>query len=352
MFTILHLFRISGFTEDFINFINNNFVDNIHEFWVYGDRNISNIHIKMSSYRNAKYIHNIADKIKLSKLDEYDKIIYHGVFEQEIIDAFFWNRKLLKKLYLRIWGGDKFLYGNNFDKFRKKIVFQNAHAVIYIIPEEKLFMKRHYCIKGKQFCAFYDLNGIINKCAATKNNMPKMEKEYFSVQIGNSATPTNNHILIMKKLLKFKDENIKIFVPLSYGDKSYADRVIKTGKDFFGDKFVGITDFMDIDSYNVFMNQIDVALFGIKRQQALGNIMALLYFGKKVYLRENSIVEHYFKQRCHCNVQLIEKIDEMDFNEFIRFGQEEALYNEKYMGEMACLESVINPWNTIFNESL
>ncbi len=38
--------------------------------------------------------------------------------------------------------------------------------------------------------------------------------------MGNSANPTNNHIEVLNKLLKFKDEDIEIIAPLSYGEKS------------------------------------------------------------------------------------------------------------------------------------
>ena len=351
MYKILHLFRVSNFTEDFIKFVNNNFIENTHEFWIYGDREASNPRIEISLYRNVRYIHCIEEKLKSKELYTYDKIIYHVAFEQTIINLFLLKRRLLKRLYIRICGGDKFLAGNNFQIYMKKYVISNAHALIYIIPEEKQFMKKNYSIKGKQYCALYNLHGIFEKCDIARR-MPQRKKDYIAIQLGNSATPSNNHILIMKKLLKFKEENIKIFAPLSYGDNEYADKVIKVGKELFAEKFVGLTDFMTIDKYNEFMNQIDIALFGIKRQQALANIMALLYFGKKVYLRKGSIVEHYFKTECNCNIETIEEIDGMNFHEFINFEEEKAITNEKNMGQLSQLESIKEMWDVIYSERL
>lgn len=351
MYHILHLFRISVFTEDFIKFINADFPEHKHFFWIYGDRKAHNTNIKISAYKNVIYVHDVVDKLKSISIQKFDKIIYHGICEQNIIDFFFWNRKFLKKLYIYIWGGDKLFCGSTMQIYRIKNIVNNAHAIINIIPEERKFMRKFYNVKGKFFCAQYGPHNMIRQCDAVRNLQDK-KKEYIAVQIGNSATPSNNHIYLLKKLVRFKDENIKIFVPLSYGDREYADKIIRTGKEWFGDQFVGITDFMATDEYYKFMNQMDIALFGIKRQQALGNIMSLLCLGKKVFLREHSIVEHYAREGCRCDVGIIEKIDEMSFAQFIEFELEERIRNEKNMKEIFGIEAVINDWNKIFDDKL
>lgn len=349
MFNILHLFRVCDFTKDFIEFVNGNFNGNRHEFWIYGDRGTGHSSIKITSYKNVKYVHNPVDRLKSKEVFFFDKIIYHGIFEQSIIDVFFFNRKLLKKLYLRFWGGDKFLYGSATQIYRKKSVIKNARAIIYIIPEERKFLEQNYKIKGKQYWALYDLHGLIQRCVAAER-LPKKEKDYISIQLGNSATSTNNHMQILKKLHKFKEENIRIFVPLSYGDKKYAEKVIEEGEKLFGEKFVAITTFMNVDEYNQFLCQIDIAIFGINRQQALGNIQALLYLGKKIYLKKNSIVEHYVRRECRCYVNTIDQIGEMDFNSFVDFDEEKAQKNKENMYQMSRVEEVTKVWDQIFNE--
>ena len=109
---------------------------------------------------------------------------------------------------------------------------------------------------------------------------------------------------------------------------------------------------MDSDNYHQFLSQMDIALYGIKRQQALGNIIALLCLGKKVFLRENSIVEHYFKKVCHCYTGIVEKIDDMDFKEFITFAQDQAMNNQMQIDLMFQKESVLESWNKIFNDKI
>ena len=170
MYKILHLFRIFIFTENFINFINTNFDQNMHEFWVYGDRKNSNSGLQISLYKNVRYVNNIENKLTSKEVCKYDKIIYHGIFEQSIVDVFFQNKTLLKKLYIYFWGGDKFLYGNNMQIYRKRNVVNNAHAIINIIPEERQFMKKNYNIKGKFYCAQYEPHKIIEQCEKLQKN--------------------------------------------------------------------------------------------------------------------------------------------------------------------------------------
>lgn len=113
------------------------------------------------------------------------------------------------------------------------------------------------------------------------------EHSTINIQLGNSADPTNNHLDVLNKLVKYKDENIKIFTPLSYGDQEYAKDVIAKGKELFGDKFVALTDFMPFEKYLEFLGSIDIAIFAHKRQQAMGNTITLLRLGKKVYMRSD-----------------------------------------------------------------
>ena len=59
---------------------------------------------------------------------------------------------------------------------------------------------------------------MLNLISRIKKSPPKDEKQIINILIGNSATETNNHIEVLDLLSKFKNEDIKIYVPLSYGD--------------------------------------------------------------------------------------------------------------------------------------
>ena len=119
------------------------------------------------------------------------------------------------------------------------------------------------------------------------NVKPKEDGGIINIQVGNSADSTNNHIEVFEKLRKYKDWNIKIYVPLSYSDQDYVKGVIAKGKAIFGDKFIALIDFMPFEKYLDFLGAIDIAIFAHKRQQAMGNTISLLGMGKKVYMRND-----------------------------------------------------------------
>lgn len=117
------------------------------------------------------------------------------------------------------------------------------------------------------------------------------------ILLGNSASLTNNHIDTFEILSKLDIGNRKIITPLSYGDEKYKKIILQEGKAYFGDSFQPLTDFMSLEDYNRIISSCAIAIMNHKRQQALGNIGALLYSGKKLYLNEENPVYDFFKKR-------------------------------------------------------
>jgi len=117
--------------------------------------------------------------------------------------------------------------------------------------------------------------------------VPPKKSSTINIQIGNSADPSNEHFEMLGILKKYRDEDIKIFAPLSYGPKEYALRVKEEGERIFGKKFVALLDFMPYEQYLRFLGDVDIAMFNHRRQQAMGNTISLLGLGKRVYMRRD-----------------------------------------------------------------
>lgn len=109
------------------------------------------------------------------------------------------------------------------------------------------------------------------------------------ILIGNSASWTNNHSYVFKYLKNLNLSNRKIVAPLSYGgDKEYREKVTTLGMDLFGNKFISLRDFIELEEYNKLMVQSEICIYGSWRQEAWGNIVIALYLGAKVFLSENN----------------------------------------------------------------
>ncbi|MBM3430573.1 MAG: hypothetical protein FJX99_06290 [Bacteroidetes bacterium] len=122
------------------------------------------------------------------------------------------------------------------------------------------------------------------------------KKKTCTIWLGNSDTPTNNHLDALEVLSNFKNEDVEIICPLNYGNKQYGDLVEKTGKQLFGEKFKAVRDYLDRDTYYNLMNKTNVAIMFHNRGQAGGNVIAFLKMGIKIYMKEESSIYKYYRE--------------------------------------------------------
>lgn len=139
-------------------------------------------------------------------------------------------------------------------------------------------------------------------------DVPHKQHSGINILVGNSADPSNNHLEVFDKLEAFKDRDIKIYAPLTYGNQDYAKSIIEEAKQRFGDKFEALTEHMPFNQYIEFLGKIDIAIFNHKRQQAMGNTITLLGLGKKVFMRQDT-VQYKFLSEHHIQIFKIEDIE-------------------------------------------
>ena len=103
--------------------------------------------------------------------------------------------------------------------------------------------------------------------------------------LGHSGIQNDNHISILKELKKFEDKKLHINLVLSYGDDIYVASVIDyVKKTWREDKVTINTKKMSAQDYYSFLKSMDIAILDGKKSYALGNIEALLFFKKTIYL--------------------------------------------------------------------
>ena len=189
-----------------------------------------------------------------------------------------------------MWGGD-FYFPETKSKIRHKII-ENIGNLLTGMEEEIELIRKEYRAKGKHLKLFVGYPSNL-----FKNNKYQIKpSNTINILVGNSAAPTNNHIEIFDKLLALKNKKIKIYVPLSYGDKSYAKEIARIGHNYFGEQLVPLFNFMSNIEYINFLSNIHIAIFNHNRQQGMGNIITLLGLGKKVFIRNDITSWKYFEK--------------------------------------------------------
>ena len=117
-----------------------------------------------------------------------------------------------------------------------------------------------------------------------------------AILVGNSCTWENNHAEVFERLKELGVMGRRIVVPLSYGkDRDDFRPVMELGARCFGREFSPILEEMPFGEYRALLRTCGAAIFNHERQQAVGNIVLMLWNGGKVFLSARSPVYAYFR---------------------------------------------------------
>lgn len=254
-----------------------------------------------------------------------------------------------------LWGGDFYpycnleLYDNETKKLIDKIKKGKNNSLKSRFQEYVSLKLRKKAIDKIDFMLtwnHFDYNMVYNQFSSKakfkyfvypkQNNYELLDKLYnesennkknITIQLGNSGDYTNNHISMLRQLSKYKEtNNFTILAPLAYGDEEYIAEVIKEGKKIFGDRFQPMTGYIPLEEYYKLLNNVDVAIMNHFRQQGAGNIVTLLYLGKKIYLNKEITTYNTFKE-WGLNIYNIDSIVRESFNDFININKKEIQEN-------------------------
>src|SRR5262249_51243273 len=116
--------------------------------------------------------------------------------------------------------------------------------VISMLPEEFVLLQRSQ--PGLR-AAFHQLY-----CSSAEDSFSHGARAMQGpdLLLGNSATPTNNHLDAFELLRRLDLEGRNIVVPLSYGVESYADAVCAHGHRLFGPRFVPLRGYLSPAEYS------------------------------------------------------------------------------------------------------
>lgn len=351
---IVHLFPKSQFTEEFVQFINGHFDKQEHIFLLYTNKPFE-INEQIYGQNNVIDMDKKDLRYVIKILQECNMIILHNLSVNIDLLFMFWTRRSwVKKSLWLVWGSDLYSYRipkkklmERFVEHMKAVIIRNLPIIATLADGDYQLARKWYGATGNNirldYCEEYTIN-LLNRLKSSSKN----EQGVINVLLGNSATATNQHEEALSYLKKYAEENIRIITPLSYGDMEYGKKIISLGKSIFGEKFVPLTSYMSRDEYYEILNSVDVAIFNNDRQQATGNITALLYLKKKVYLRTDTSMWDEWVNKEGYLLHDIEDIQKESYSVFCNSDNSELVRNEEIVNHFFDVESRKKEWETVF----
>jgi dTDP-N-acetylfucosamine:lipid II N-acetylfucosaminyltransferase len=194
---------------------------------------------------------------------------------------------------------------------------------------------------GHLFFTYYPVDLIIRD--------QTLKAEGSNILLGNSASATNNHLEAFSLLHQLDLKDKKIIAPLSYGSKTYAKAIEQRGRDLFGSRFQPLKSFLPMAEYNRVIGSCGTIIMNHYRSQAVGNIVASLYIGCRVYLNNTDAYKYFRSIGCH--VSLIEDELHADNPELFEPLPSELAYKNREIlrGELG-LEKLVSSLQSAFRE--
>ena len=205
------------------------------------------------------------------------------------------------------------------------------------IREDFDYFSKFYKIKKLRFLE--SPFSTIDQYLAGNNNL-RIDEGATSIIIGNSNTLESNYLDVIEKIEEKKDKINKIYCTLSYGNNyDHKKKVITEGRKQLGEKFHPLTDFMVREQYVELLQSCSAGIFFHYRQQAMGNIIALLYMGARVYLSERNPAYKFFSRK-----EIIVNSFENEFDSYLntKLSCEDAENNRRKLDLIFNNEKVIS----------
>jgi len=360
---VIHVFDDDKFVDPAINLFESVY-PGISEYWIIKKKDdvyqyVTSTIVKAFDASDKESFENFIGRINAIE-DSYPIVFFHALdqIKQNIVLKL--SCKVIKVWF--IWGYD--LYGN-WPLLKDTIFEKNTKSYIY--KDKKLKIKNKLIFSNSSFWLFKNLsslkyvlpskiinildknfNTVFYKAARSIDIVVPVIFEEFkiikkigikaiyapfaygsiegslgnkiysnvlgksNILVGNSADPSNNHFDIFLKLSQINLNSKKVYVPLSYGgSKDYKEFIMRKGKELLGSNFVPLTHFITLQEYNEILLSCGVVIFNHIRQQGVGNIVTMGYFGARIFVNSKSPVYESFKDQ-GIKIFDFKKIEEKD----------------------------------------
>ena len=377
----IHFHIDSTYTQEVINFINSNFSieKNLH---IITERRQNLTFVKPDSFTNIYSVDmkNIKETNKLKRIlsklkGNYIRCFYHYLSNDAIILTHLLGLSQKERNWI-LWGADLYAYIDyNLYSPETKIVlnknkkienspinrvFRSVYHKVMLIIRKKFLQSldkimtwnkgdyelacEHYQITPQHIECSYNF-GLKKNLQLKSRNKDSKEK---IILVGNSGDPSNNHIDIYKALANIEGE-FKVLSFLTYGNPVYIEKIIDIGYEILGAKFIPITDHMNREDYFNFIEAIDVVIMNHYRQQGVGNIVAFLQKGKKVYMNDFVTTFEHFKSNGVKVFSISEMLDVLTIDELLFYDSETEQSNAELIYDLFSDDVALKTMKNIFD---
>lgn len=230
--------------------------------------------------------------------------------------------------------------------YRKKVINRIDYFSPVLPIEYKLFKDQCSYLKAKPFMieggpGLYQKNEFVYKST------------FGNVLIGNSLTYTNNHLDVFQALEKCVFQNSQqLIIPVSYGgDYGGNANVLKESISHLRVSFLWLDNLLSSDDYFRLFDSITHSVYGVMRQQAMGNIFSCLAKSVKVFLYQDSLV---YKQLLTFGFRVYTIESDLCENALqIPLSEEDSYRNYRLLNQLikSRKETAEKEFENIYNES-
>ena len=267
------------------------------EFWVYDPAGLVNV--VDDGGRQQKAMACTLGWYSLSRLIAKEKpalVVIHGLFIRGFQKLAWLSPSLIRRVHWQVWGGDLQGLQNWLSGGASQLTRQLRWAKL-------LFARAWLCRVGSIGVLVpadgQDLAAICPSASVHRVIYSDLENDHLDVAsrshpqmrilCGNSAMKSNYLEELIDALLPHVSASIRFVFLLSYGDLSYARRVIEYGTRKLGSSFEPIVDLLPRPEFDSFLANIDVFVsnFHGRNQQGLFSLYYGLRAGKRVFVRSD-----------------------------------------------------------------
>lgn len=172
--------------------------------------------------------------------------------------------------------------------FRRKAYSKVSQVYTWMQSEYEFAEQRIHELNAEHHFFFYENPVPYHELEKILQKDSPRKKENRLLMIGNSATPSNNHMDIIHYLDKI---GIKadLLIPCNYGEPAYTKYLKKASQGYRGGTIEFLEKRLDFHSYLKLIAKADGLVMNNIRPQGYGNIFMMLFLGKPVFLNPSNI---------------------------------------------------------------